>query len=88
MSANQLRVFDEGLALKTIDTDKSGMTSAIEKVSGDVYVRFGVSNESLGGLMWANLPGAAFKDIALGRNVIYGIDINGNFLHFGKYLTF
>ena len=84
MSANQLRVHDEDLTFRTIDTDKSGMTAAIEKWSDDTYVRFGVTNNSLEGRIWTNLPGFTFKDIAVGKDGIYGLDMNGNFLYFGK----
>ena len=84
MPANQLRVHDEGLTFRTIDTDKSGMTAAIEKWSDDIYMRFGVTSNSLEGRIWTNLPGFTFKDIAVGKDGIYGLDMNGNFLYFGK----
>ena len=70
--------------LKKVDTDKSGLTAAIERDSGDVFVRFGVFNSSLEGAMWVNIPGTNLKDIAVGRGGIYGLDMRGNFRHFGK----
>ena len=79
---SHLQSVDEGLVLVSIDTDLSGATAAVEQHSGDLYVRFGISNETQVGSMWTNFPGCTFRDIAVGRDVIYGIDTNGDFLQF------
>ena len=86
MPANQLHVYEEGLTFMTIDTDRNGMAAGIEKDSGEIFVRFGVISSSLKGQFWTNLPGTTLKDIALGKDAIYGLDMNGDFLHFGKSL--
>lgn len=71
--------------MATIDTDKSGATAAVERKTGDVYVRLGVNNSMLEGTLWSPLPGVAMVDIAVGRNVIYGITVDGDFVRFGMF---
>ena len=85
-SNSHLRLIEEGIIFKTIDTSRNGETWAVEAKTNDAFIRLGVDNDTLNGTMWAPIPGVSLRDVAVGRDIAYGIGVNGEFFHLGKMI--
>eukprot|EP00795_Rhopilema_esculentum_P007869 gene7869-13747_t len=81
LSDSHLRLIDEGITFKTIDTSKNGDTWAVEAKTNDAFIRLGVDTDTVNGTMWAPIPGVSLRDVAVGRDIVYGIGVNGEFFH-------
>lgn len=67
-----------------IDTNIAGEVLAIERETSDVYYRVHGNSTDMKGSQWVNIPGIKLKSVAVGKDVIYGIDTEGRLVFMSK----
>ena len=73
------------LKVSTLDTNIAGKTWMVEYSTGDIFFRYGVSPSSMAGERWINVPGMKLLDIAVGKDTVYGVTNDNEFVYFSKY---